>query len=294
MKKVSDFGEDKLISFITEKAPTHSDVLCGIGDDCAVLKSESPDTYTLLKTDSIIENVHFSRNADPTLIGWKAAARVVSDFAAMGGIPKALMIAIAIPGNLEVDYIHSIYQGIYRCAEKYNFSIVGGETSSNDKIFITVSGTGLAVESFLSRSGAKLRDKIWVTGKLGDSIKGKHLRFTPRTKEALWLKEHFQPTSMMDLSDGIAKDLPRLCKASKTHFKLELGNIPLNEGCTLQQGLSDGEDYELLFTSPLSTDTKFLKLWHDVFPDLALTCIGETTNSTKQHLRGGWEYFKSS
>ena len=167
-------GEDALIQRITHSAPTLSNVHTGVGDDCAVLHP-NPSGFTLLKTDTIIENVHFLPSADPFWLGWKSVARVVSDFAAMGGKPDALMVAIAMPKSTATSYVDSLYQGIYHCAEKYQFSIVGGETSTANQTVITISGTGICPHEPISRYQAQLGDTIYVTGTLGGSIEGKHL-----------------------------------------------------------------------------------------------------------------------
>ena len=295
MKTVKDIGEDKLIQRITQNAPLRDNILVGPGDDCAVIKNTGTEEYSLLKTDSIIEGVHFLPSADPYWIGWKSVARVISDFAAMGGTPDSVVIALALPSHTTLEFVDSIYQGIYQCANTYNFSVVGGETSSNDKLIITVSGIGKTTD-FITRSGAQSGDSIWVTGRLGGSITGKHLQFSPRVQEAQWLKKHLDITAMMDLSDGLAKDLPRLANASKIGFNIEPVNIPCTEGVNYENAISDGEDYELLFCASALNNSLAAELileWEKQFPNLPLTKIGEITPQSQASLKGGWEHFSN-
>ena len=122
------------------------------------------------------------------------------------------------------------------------------------------------------------------------SLAGKHLDFTPRLEQARWLVEYFKPTAMMDLSDGIARDLPRLAKSSGCGFQLEYAAIPLSEGCDLKQALEDGEDFELLFTLPESSELK--NQWRQKFPELKLTKIGRLVEAGEgDRLVGGWDHF---
>jgi len=292
---LSNIGEDALIAEIRQQvAATSGNLKVGIGDDCAVLaKNDTHDT--LLKTDSIIEGVHFLPNADAYWVGWKAAARVVSDFAAMGGKAEALLVTIALRKDTPASFVESLYKGIHSCAERYQCSIAGGETSGlpdGCANLISVAGTGTCQkDKAVLRSGAKLGDTIYVTGQLGGSIHGHHLTFTPRVAEAAWLLNHLQPNAMMDLSDGLAKDLPRLCEASGCGYTITLENIPANEGCNLQQAIGDGEDYELLFTSSAPLSDELLNHWEKAFPNTPLTPIGTITETTPTPLTGGFEHF---
>jgi len=302
MPMLHELGEDALVRKITSSLTKRDNVLVGPGDDCAVISRD--EVYdTLLKTDCIIEGVHYLPDADPYWVGWKAVARVVSDFAAMGGQPEALMVTIALTENTESDYIQSLYTGMQACADKYTFSIVGGETaqlpsmdsSLKSNHLLSISGTGkVAHEKAILRSGAQVNDTIYVTGKLGGSITGHHLTFTPRVHEAAWLSDNISPTAMMDLSDGLAKDLPRLCTASACGFTIIEDKLPVNSGCTTQQAIADGEDYELLFTaSEIPSD--MLEKWNTAFPETPLTMIGRITDSAEESatLTGGWEHFKT-
>ena len=298
MPTVSHIREDDLINLLTQDLTTNPEILVGVGDDCAVIEKTEHE-HTLLKTDTVVEKIHFNPEEDPERVGWKAAARVVSDFASMGGKPEALKVTIILPPNTTQVWIKLAYNGINAVARMFNCSIVGGETSStvigSPKI-ISISGTGTVEPHNLTlRSGGKPSNLIYVTGSLGGSIKGRHLDFTPRVKEGIWLAKHIKPTAMMDLSDGIAKDLPRLCKRSDCGFEIFKSRIPTNHNCTPDQALKDGEDYELLFTIPMQSQMELETTWTKYFPDLKLTQIGHLTEKTPlktDTLEGGWDHFK--
>ena len=298
MSTISHTSEDTLIATLTKDLSSSSEVIVGVGDDCAVLE-RNEHHHTLLKTDTVVEHIHFTSGEIATRVGWKAAARVISDFAAMGGQPEALLVTIILPPETELSWIKDVYVGLQACARRFSCSIVGGETSStvagSPKI-ISISGTGKVKPHHLTlRSGGSPGDLIYVTGRLGGSIKGKHLDFTPRLHEALWLVKHLKPSSMMDLSDGVAKDLPRLSKLSGCGFEIFKSKLPLSHQCTTKQALKDGEDYELLFTIPAASQQELEPLWSRAFPDLKLSHIGNLTTPavSQPPLEGGWDHFKS-
>ena len=250
---ISSVGEDRLIAILTEGLESSPDVIAGPGDDCAVVESGDPDRVELLKTDCVIEGVHFTADADPVSVGWKAAARVVSDFAAMGGgSPQHALVTLITPKDRELEWVRELYAGIRRCGARYGFGIVGGETSRGDICVVSIAMSGAIDRNDLKfRSAAQVGDGIYVTGPLGGSLEsGRHLTFEPKLEEASRLVQEFEINAMMDLSDGLAKDLPRLAAASNVGFQLDRDAVPRNSGCSLEQALGDGEDYELLFTSP--------------------------------------------
>jgi thiamine-monophosphate kinase len=160
-------------------------------------------------------------------------------------------------------------------------------------VVVSIAATGkVAREDLVLRSGAGIGDGIFVTGKLGGSLLGKHLDFTPRVEEAEWLARHFKPTAMMDVSDGLAKDLPRLAGASGVGFRLDRKALPLSPGCSIRQALGDGEDFELLFTVAPGMMSPLIRAWADHFPELSLTAIGEMVAIGEgETLEGGWEHF---
>jgi thiamine-monophosphate kinase len=148
-------------------------------------------------------------------------------------------------------------------------------------------------ERLVTRSGGKPGDRLYVTGRLGGSLQGKHLSFEPRLAESGWLTQNFKLHAMMDLSDGLASDLPRLAKASGTGFEIDFGSLPKNEGCSEEQALTDGEDYELLFAVSYDDGPKLESGWRKAFPDLPITCIGRLTEEKAEMLsKRGYDHFR--
>ena len=298
--KLKSIGEDALVARLIEGLPVGDHVIAGAGDDCAVLPGRNAGEFQLFKTDCIVEGVHFLADAQPERIGWKAMARAVSDIGAMGGLPGEALITLVLPTEKTVEFVEGVYSGLRKCAEQFGVSIVGGETSrtadkkSDQGAVISVSLLG-AVETdrCVLRSGGREGNSVFVTGKLGGSIKGWHLSFLPRVQEARWLVSNFEIHSMMDLSDGLASDLPRMAKASGVGFVLNDQSIPCSEGCSTQQALTDGEDYELLFTCSSAERAKLQQAWQQQFPNLTLTKIGELCPAeTKQDSsKSGWDHF---
>ena len=231
------------------------------GDDAAVVRVGRDQV--LFKTDSVIDGVHFdSRTARPEEIGHKALARCLSDVAAMAGVPTFAIVAMMAPRQAREAYLRRIYLGMEKTARAFRTKIVGGDFATHaGKLAITVAllgeTGGLAP---VRRSGARPGDAIAVTGPLGGSILGKHLRFTPRVKEARELHRRLGPTSMIDLSDGLGVDLRHLCEESGVGAALDEARIPVSAAARrlsrrdgkspLSHALGDGEDYELLFTLP--------------------------------------------
>lgn len=297
MSTLGDSSEDQLISRITEKLVQRDDVRVGPGDDCAVVDLGNGQLQ-LLKTDCVVESVHFYPDEKPERVGWKAIARVVSDIAAMGGTPQAFVVTLVLRADTSLDWLDGLYTGMQKCAERFGVSIVGGETSSapaGSANVISVAGTGHVEEkNLVLRSTAQVGDGVFVTGSLGGSIKGKHLDFTPRLSESQWLVKHFKLSAMMDLSDGLAKDLPRMAKLSKVGYQVDFQNVPTSAGCELSQALSDGEDYELLFTLPSSEEQSLLQSWPSDFPKLSKIGSIIVVEGQSSDLRGGWDHFKES
>ena len=296
METLAQIGEDALIARLTKNLSVGKDVLTAAGDDCAVVQPVGSGMLQLLKTDCIVEGVHFLRDTPKEKVGWKALARVISDIGSMGGTPQHALITLILPPDLPVRDVEELYVGLRRCAETFGVSIVGGETSRGNQWIISVSLTGSVLESHcLLRSGARVGDAIYVTGRLGGSLTGHHLDFMPRVTEAQWLAQHFEVHAMMDLSDGLAKDLPRMAAASQVSFVLNEAALPLNPGCTTAQAWSDGEDYELLFALPFVLTPKQQEQWQTAFPRVPLSCIGyfvELGEGKEPSLSGGgWDHF---
>ena len=305
---LNDLGEDALVARLIRDLPSREDVIQGPGDDCAVIRPEqdptgenlTPPTDLLFKTDAVVEGVHYLAKELPERVGAKALKRAISDIAAMGGHPEHALITVALRGDVTIEYVDALYKGLGQTAERFGISIVGGETvglPAGAPNLISVSLTGTVIRGgAIFRSGGSVGDWIFVTGRLGGSLMSEwHLDFEPRLEEANWLRETLRPTAMMDLSDGLAKDLPRLAGQSGTGWQIDPARLPLHDGCSAQAGLGDGEDYELLFTiDPRQTDETWTTHWQNVFPKLELTHIGElTVPTTREGLdpSEGWDHF---
>lgn len=299
MPRLSDVGEDALVARLIALLSPGAKVLAGPGDDCAVVESVRPGWVDLLKADCLVERVHYSLDAPPLQVGWKAIARTLSDFAAMGGWPAHLLVTIALPPEREVRWVEQAYRGMSRCADQFACAIVGGETSSvppGAPAMISVAAAGSARRTQLVlRSGGRPGDLLYVTGRLGRSSRGRHLTFTPRLVEAKWLTREFPVHAMMDLSDGLARDLPRLAAASDCAFQLDCGALPRARGATIAEALGDGEDYELLFALSPRTARRLEREWPLRFPNLRLGRVG-ALRAGEPHSRplpGGWDHFGS-
>lgn len=281
-------NEFELIARLTKSLPTNENVLVGAGDDCAVLDFGLSEKLFLFKTDAIVEEIHFIKDTPPEKIGRKALARCLSDIAAMAGTPTAALVTIGLPENSEPEFVGKIYDGLNVLAEKFGVAIVGGETTTNpERILISIALLGTVERGKqILRSGAKTGDAIFVTGELGGSLAEKHLEFKPRIVEANWLAEKFSVHAMIDLSDGLAGDLRHILKASGVGAELLKTAIPISRAAKLAAqksstkpaiaaALTDGEDFELLFTVASKDAVKLLDAWKKKFPRLKLSCVGK-------------------
>jgi len=282
-------NEFELIARLTRTLPTNNSVVVGAGDDCAVLDVGAGDRWLLFKTDAVVEGVHFTRETPPEAIGRKALARCLSDIAAMAGTPTAAVITIGLPKEFNLEFVEKIYAGLNTLAKAQGVAIVGGETTINpDRVLLSVAAIGFVQrERVLLRSGAKVGDAIFVTGELGGSILGRHLNFEPRLAEARWLAENFSIHSMIDVSDGLAGDLRHILTSSAVGAELLRAAIPISPAAreisrrgdaakpALVAALTDGEDFELLFTVASRTAVPILDAWKNKFPSLKLSCIGK-------------------
>ena len=242
-------SEDQWIrSLLAELAPASADLICGPGDDCAVTK-HSESHFQLLKTDAIIENRHYLPGTCPQRIGWKAIARVISDFAAMGGRPQWFLVTLALAESVQLAEAQEIYRGMARCLSQFGGHIVGGDTTRapSGSTMLSIAATGMIEPSrVVYRHGGQVDDLLLVTGTLGGSLAGHHLDFHPRLAESQWLVEHFKPHAMMDVSDGLAMDLPRLARASKCGFEIDHAQLPCRIPGNIHAALCDGEDLSLI------------------------------------------------
>jgi thiamine-monophosphate kinase len=296
-------NEFELIQRLTRSLPSNKSVVVGAGDDCAVLDVGLPDRLLLFKTDAVVEGIHFKSGAPAERIGHKALARCLSDIAAMAGTPGSALVTIALPGGFDAEFVSAVYDGMNALARRHEVAIVGGETTTNpERMLISVALIGFVPRGkAVLRSGAEAGDAIFVSGELGGSLAGKHLEFEPRLAEARWLTAHFSIHAMIDLSDGLAGDLRHILKASRVGAELLATAIPIsraarsrrrdettdNPGSGARQtelskppllaALTDGEDFELLFTVASKDAVRLLDLWRKQFPKLPLACIGKIT-----------------
>ena len=260
--KLRELGEEGLIRRIARTIHTGPGVVRGIGDDCAVLKG-SGRRLKLFASDMLVEGVHFNRKTPGDLVGWKALAVNVSDLAAMGGgePPRQAVISLGLPRATPISFVDGLYRGLRCCAKMFDVDLVGGDTVRAPVIVVNVAILGEADRgSVVYRSGARPGDALLVTGRLGGSLKsGRHLRFRPRLREAQALTARAKLHAMMDLSDGLGPDLLKMCEASGVSAVLESVRIPRSAGCSLDQALNDGEDFELLIAAAPAQAGKLLR-----------------------------------
>ena len=243
--RCGELGEDRLLDQLLPNLPRNRSVLLGAGDDCAIVKPGERGQLQLLKTDCLVEKIHFTGKDSAELVGWKAMARPLSDFAAMSGVPQFALVTLIVPSQTTLAWVKKMYGGLEKAARTFEVAIVGGETSNiKGPVVISVTVTGFVEKGrWVGRAGGKARDDLFVTGRLGGSRRGRHLKFVPRIVESRWLTKNFPLHAMMDLSDGLGADLPRLARASGVGFEMDEAALPLNPGCTTKQAISDGEDY---------------------------------------------------
>jgi len=298
--KLDATNEDTLVRQLTRGLPAGSHVFAGAGvDDCAVIRVKGTASLQLLKTDCVLEGVHFLRSHPPDRVGWKALCRAISDIAASGGKPDAAVITLAMPGDLSTDWPLQFQRGLRRAARRFGVSIVGGETARSPRgIFVSVALTGWVERRHLVlRSGGKAGDLLFVTGRLGGAVArdygGRHLSLIPRVAEVQWLVQHTKVHAMMDLSDGLGADLQRLADASRAGYEIDLDAIPRTRGCDVRSAISDGEDYELLLAVPPRSAKNLPQAWRRQFPRLPLTCIGRLTSDVRARtpLTPGYSHF---
>ncbi len=267
--KIRDIGERGLINKISKLLP--HDIVLGAGeDDCAVL--DHGDEYLLVTTDMLHQSTDFPDGMAPWQMGWMSIAVSLSDIAAMGGRPFATVAALGLPDDVELALVEDIVKGMNACAEKFDVSIVGGDTDEHGELTIVCTALGsVKKDKLLKRSGAHVGDLVCVTGKLGtaeaglralkmniqqnvkDVVTKKLFEPQPRVNEAIALAESGAVTSMMDISDGLALSLHDLSKANNIGFLIYGDKLPvLDETKVISTGLDlplyGAGDFELLFT----------------------------------------------
>ena len=275
-----------------------------IGDDAAVLRWTS-EKDLLVTSDMILERKHFLlKAATPQQIGHKAMAVNLSDIAAMGGIPKNAVVSLGVPAKIEISFLKKMYAGMIGVAKRFGVTIVGGDTNASEGLIISVTLLGEVERGrAVLRSGAKAHDWLFVSGELGGSYRSqKHLNFTPRVKEARELVQNFHVHSMMDLSDGLGSDVRRIMEESHVGAILEEKLIPKSKYAgTIENALSDGEDFELLFSlspeegkkiiSSKKYSSRFTKIGEIVAPGKGLSILGLDGRLKTLKIKG-FDHFK--
>jgi thiamine-monophosphate kinase len=274
------------------------EILLGIGDDCALLEGPPTDSILAVTTDMLVENRHFFRDADPSLLGHKSLAVNLSDLAAMGAKPIAYTLSLALP-SIDHTWLKGFSRGLHAIADRYECSLIGGDTTAGP---LTISITALGVvprNGALRRDAAHVGDDIWVSGEVGDAryVLGVlrqewsgaagwehflHRMHAPTPRVELGLKLRQIAHAAIDVSDGLLGDLRHILQASRANATIFVDQIPaslllnkvsqdLRRSCTLR----GGDDYELCFTAAPSESEKIERIGQEL--NLRLTKIGRIT-----------------
>lgn len=248
--------EDEVIALLAARAHPRAGTL-GIGDDAAI--PPPPAGVPLLTVDTMVEGRHWDHRLDPADVGWKLVAVNVSDIGAMGGRPEWALLALTLPRPLDLGWVRAFAEGLGAALQRWDLPLLGGDTTGGPARVASLTVGGSALRPVL-RSGARPGDRLWVTGTLGRSAEAL-LSPAPRAEALGWLRRPVPPvalgealgrsgrvSAMMDLSDGLARDLPRLCAASGVAAVVDPAALP-GDG-PLSWRMAFGEDYELLFTAP--------------------------------------------
>jgi thiamine-monophosphate kinase len=329
--RVGEAGVLERIEEISAPGRTRdSGVRLGIGDDAALFKG-TPGFDQILTCDWFLEGSHFLRDKHPPdAVGWKCLARATSDVAAMGGVPRCFLLSLALPTSHTSVWLDQFLGGLHRAAKRFGCALAGGDTTRRRDILINITVVGeVRAGRAILRSGAQPGDVLFTSGRLGEAELGlrlirkdkrlangndpvlrKHLYPEPRLALGRWLAEKRLVSAMMDLSDGLSTDLPRLCAASRVGARVETEKIPTvrvpkrgrsGELYPLDLALHGGDDYELLFTVPRR---KLKHLPHSQ-NGTRLTAIGEITSQRSVLLidatgravplpNRGWDPFRKS
>jgi thiamine-monophosphate kinase len=260
--RLEDRSESGLIQRIRERFRT-SKIRLGIGDDAAIL--DIPAGHSVVYcSDLVAENTHFVKGLHPAdAVGYKAVAVNASDVGAMGGVPMYFLISLAAPGALEAEWVDAFYTGVEKACRDFDVVLAGGDTSSAASIFVDVSMVGSIPAGLgVTRSGAKVGDGIYVTGKLGGSALGlellragkldaaavqRHLYPQPRHRVGAAVRD--QAHAMIDVSDGLSTDLGHIVEESGVSAKIYQDKLPAAEDASDEHVLHGGEEYELLITA---------------------------------------------
>lgn len=287
----------------------------GIGDDAAVFHPPGADEFWAVTTDILLEDIDFCRGwLTPGQLGHKSLAANLSDLAAMGVRPRYYTVGLGIPGELKQNWIAAFYRGMSRLGDAHGAMLIGGDLSrSPHGLHIAIAAFGETLHRrLLYRSGGSPGDLVFVTGTLGLSAAGlrllelgktrgespperlalkAHREPQPRCETGIWLAQSGLARCMMDLSDGLSVDLPRMCAASRTGAEIYTELLPSFSGCAtwrcdpLMLALHGGEDFELLFAVPATGLQAFRAAYPRTYPQV--TQIGKLTRKTGIVCRSG-------
>lgn len=277
--------ESEFLGWLRTRLPPSPWLRLGPGDDAAILRlGEAREA--VITTDLLTDGIDFRVGVDdPRRIGRKALAVNLSDLAAMAAIPRAAVFSVALPRNGALELAQALYEGILPLAEQHQLAIAGGDTNTWDGgLVICVTAVGEpGPGGSLLRSGARPGDEILVTGAFGGSLLGRQFDFEPRVREALLLMERYELHAGLDCSDGLARDLARICEASRCGAEIELAKVPIaadagklaqqrgDDVSPLDHALHDGEDFELILAVP---PDEVSRLMNEVPLNVPLTQIG--------------------
>jgi len=288
-ERVGDLGEREIIRRISRQTDPGRGVRRGIGDDCAVVRVAGSTHDWLLTTDPVIEGVHFLAGTAGRRVGHKAAGRVLSDIAAMGGEPLYVLFNLVAPPRAEARWIDDLYRGATALCRRHGAAIVGGDVARGPRLEVHAFAVGRCpAGSAVLRRGARPGDLLYVTGRLGGSLLGRHLAFEPRVEAGRWLARGRWAAAMLDLSDGLASDTRRLMEESGIGVDIDADRVPVSVAARrlhdsrppLYHALCDGEDFELLFAVRPRRAAALERRWRRRFPNLELNRIGRATAET--------------
>ena len=306
-------GEFAFIDWIRSRnEETGRRLLVGPGDDAAVIDPEA--SHVTLTTDMLLEGTHFDLGkVTPREVGWKSIGVSLSDLAAMGTEPVACVVAVGLPESSGRELREGLCEGMRDLADRFDVSIAGGDVTSwtTPRVVVCVTALGrVAGVAPVLRSGARAGDVIVVTGRLGGSLLGRHVRFVPRVVEALIIAREYAPHAMIDLSDGLSSDLAHVAIESKVGAVVDAASIPVSPDAEaaakadgrspLDHALHDGEDFELLVTLAEADARRLVD--EDPF-DTERTIIGRVTEARELVIRdadgtertlqpGGYEHLR--
>ena len=302
--------EDEFLESLFKRMPgPPGELVIPPGDDCAGFRS-ADGSLLLIAVDQVVEGRHFAEEgpfaASPQQVGRKLLARNLSDIAAMGGTPLYCLSSVALGSRHDEAWLDRFFDGILDLCRRWGTHLVGGDLARGaERTVASLTIVGRADErQVVRRAGARDGDGFWATGVFGRSLPtGHHIDFEPRIREGRWLAEQGIVGAMIDVSDGLLIDAGRLCRASGVGLFLDVQSVPRRTSeTTIEEALTDGEDYELLFAVRKEKEDRLRHDWP--FPELPLTRLGKFRSSASPgvfdrsgsplELKGppGWDHFR--